>query len=62
MIKYIYFVSFKTPNGGGNAEIPLKSKISNFKHINEIQEFIEKNRELTNVTIDNFIFLRKTWF
>lgn len=56
-MKYRYFVSWNYPDGNGCSVIERNRKIKSHEDIREIAYVIEREHEINNVIIMNFIRL-----
>lgn len=57
--KYEYLVSFKHSSGYGTSYILRSEKINSAEEALGVQRFIEKENDLKDVALVNFVLLRK---
>ena len=58
---YKYYISYKFSKGYGCSETWTNKKIKTWEHIQAIAEKIEKEKDVTDICIDNIILLKRTW-
>jgi hypothetical protein len=56
---YIYFVSYFTQTGSGNAQMTLEAEITTIKQIRNIEKWIREHVSEVDVSVINYVLLRK---